>query len=142
MSAMGPGCVKTPTYRVFMGTKMSPRATIVDSRAFYKADVSIELSKIEFSHSLGRKQPSALASYQIPRASTITSLPRILFPICHPTSPLSGRTSGRSPLVKVRLEWLVMPLASVHFVFHSHPLSVDASRSSSKLNILPSFFRI
>ncbi len=48
--------VKTPTYRVFMGTKMSPRATIVDSRAFYKADVSIELSKIEFSHSLGRIQ--------------------------------------------------------------------------------------
>src|SRR5882724_7668947 len=28
---------------------------------------------------MGRKQPSALASYQIPRASTITSLPQILF---------------------------------------------------------------
>ena len=39
-----------------MGTKMSPRATIVDSRAFYKADVSIELSKIEFSHSLGQER--------------------------------------------------------------------------------------
>src|SRR6266849_257025 len=40
---------------------------------------------------MGRKQPSALASYQIPRASTITSLPQILFPICHPTTELSGR---------------------------------------------------
>src|SRR5712691_8641900 len=67
MSAMGPGCVKTPTYRVFMGTKMSPRATIVDSRAFYKADVSIELSKIEFSHSLGREPTLANARYR-PRA--------------------------------------------------------------------------
>ena len=56
MSASGPACVKTPTNRVFMGTKMSPRATIVDSRAFCKADVSIELSKFEFSHSLGRLQ--------------------------------------------------------------------------------------
>ena len=44
-----------------MGTKMSPRATIVDSRAFYKADVSIELSKIEFSHSLGRLRPLHVA---------------------------------------------------------------------------------
>ena len=33
-AAQGPDCVKTPTHRVFMGTKMSPRATIVDSRAF------------------------------------------------------------------------------------------------------------
>jgi len=54
MTASGPACVKTPTNRVFMGTKMSPRATIVDSRAFCKADVSIELSKFEFSRSLGR----------------------------------------------------------------------------------------
>src|SRR6266478_792476 len=41
---------------------------------------------------MGRKQPSALASYQIPRANTITSLPQILFPICHPTfAPTRGR---------------------------------------------------
>src|SRR5207247_212887 len=55
-AAIGRGCVKTPNNGVFVGTKMPPRVAIVDSRASCEVDSSIELSKIEFSHSLGRLQ--------------------------------------------------------------------------------------
>ncbi len=39
-----------------MGTKTSPRTTIVNSSAFCKVDSSSELSKIDFSHSLDPKR--------------------------------------------------------------------------------------
>src|SRR5713101_1752152 len=44
---------------------------------------------------MGRKQPSALASYQIPRANAITSSRQIVFPICDPTSLVTGRRSAQ-----------------------------------------------
>src|SRR6266540_2919740 len=58
MSAPGRGCVKTPNNGVFVGTKMPPRVAIVDSRASCEVDSSIELSKIEFSHSLDPERTS------------------------------------------------------------------------------------
>src|SRR5260221_393264 len=60
---------------------------------------------------MGRKQPSALASYQIPRASTITSLPQILFPICHPTFSVTGARppnfARHGASSRVRVDWAV-----------------------------------
>ena len=49
------------------------------------------------------------------------------------TSPLSGRASGRSPLAKIRLEWLVSPLleARCRAARHSWPQSAVGSKITS-----------
>src|SRR5712691_12596845 len=90
-AAIGRGCVKTPTNRVFMGTKMSPRAMIVDSRAFYKADVSIELPKIEFSHSLGQERTLTPPTYQsILTLASLTTLPQRAISLLSSASNCAG----------------------------------------------------
>src|SRR5713101_4851161 len=54
MTASGPGCVKTPTARVFGSCKMSPEVPIVDCGPFCAVGFSRTIDKSEFSHSLGR----------------------------------------------------------------------------------------